>query len=237
MRLDEREVREQLYNAFKAKVKADFPQDFARFFHKWLVNYRSDPSFLYEVIGLLEDGKPHDALEDTTRSIRYGRFEDGLFVEIPSFSQTVPTEAARFVLRLFIDLLQDYLPLGSVVDLKKELLASVSAFDRATTLRFVITQRFCPLPGTDAFYPYGSVVYPLGRLQDQQQSLYFTAPLIAQVVHKGFFDETEFAYMLAMKHELILKRGCCSAGLLSAQERALLQTDISTDSKGEQHGR
>jgi hypothetical protein len=224
VQLDERKVCKQLYEAFRGRIQGELGQDVARSFHKWLVNYRADASSLYQILPLLAPKNALPTFEDVRQGIFYARTKDRFSVKIKTvcFAEDFDFLQAGYVVQVFLDLMQDYLPLGSVVDLQAEPLKDIFAVDKIENLRFVIAQRFCPIPETKLFYPYGAFVYPVGTLHDQQ-TLYFTPPLIKRVVHRGYRDELEQAYVLAMKDDFVLKRRYQSAGLASPQQRALMQ--------------
>lgn len=119
-----------------------------------------------------------------------------------------------------IDILEEILPMGSVVDLKKEYLGEKFKTEEIGNIRIVITQRFTYIKGDTAYFPYVGVVYPVGMVSDAR-TVQFTSSLINNVVFKGFSDIMEEAYVYAIKEELILRKGMHSRGFL------LKDTDIS----------
>jgi hypothetical protein len=121
-----------------------------------------------------------------------------------------------------IDILEEILPIGSVVDLNKEYLGERFRTKEVLNIRMVITQRFTYKKGDTAYFPYVGVVYPVGMLSDTRAAQ-FTSTLISNVVFKGFSDVVEEAYVYAMKEELILRKGMHSWGFL------LKDTDISNN--------
>ena len=108
-------------------------------------------------------------------------------------------------LAIIIDALDETLPLGSVVDLKKEYLKDNLPVDEIDNVRIVITYRFLHNPKDQFYFPYAGVVYPIGSL-GQDRMLHFTSPFIARVVHKGFSDGQDEAFVSAMKQELLCNR-------------------------------
>jgi hypothetical protein len=222
VQFDERKMRKQLYGVFKTKTQDELTQDVASSFHKWLLAYRSDPSFLYQIFDLIGDKDDTDTLVDSQHNTHYHRGTEMLFVKGTGFDEGFGFAQVRYVLSLFLDLLQDYLPLGSVINLKKEPLKDIFAVDKIENLRFIITERFCCVPDTELFYPYGAHIYPIGKLQEDR-TLYLSAPLIERVVHTGFSDDVDKAYVLAMKDELLLKKRYRCAGFASARKRSLIQ--------------
>lgn len=60
-------------------------------------------------------------------------------------------------------------------------------------------------------YIYGGVVYPVANFNGKE-ILKFTPSLIEKILHKGYQDEQEDAYIYLMKQELILEKNIHMAG-------------------------
>jgi len=116
------------------------------------------------------------------------------------------------------DLTSEVLPLGTVVSLKKEHLGRIINVSRIESARFIITNRFLPMPGGELWYPYAGHVYPFGP-DGTGNPIYFTGTLIEEVVHMGYRDEQDEAYVLAMKRELIVERNMHSVTFSTGEER------------------
>ena len=77
-----------------------------------------------------------------------------------------------------IDIMEHVLPLGSVVDLKKDFLKNVIGnTDKVENFRVVITDRFFYQKGDRLYFPYAGVLYPIGAFQKQER-LNFTSAVI-----------------------------------------------------------
>ncbi|MCL1976202.1 MAG: DUF4176 domain-containing protein [Firmicutes bacterium] len=120
----------------------------------------------------------------------------------------------KTILKLIADCYCDILPLGSVIDLNKDFLSKAFDVDKFDSIRFIITQRFAYEEGMESYFTYGAVAYPFGSLISKRL-LYFTPPLIEQVVHRGYSDQQEEIFVGVVKNELIVNRGLFSAGFSS----------------------
>jgi len=120
-------------------------------------------------------------------------------------------------LAILIDVYDEIVPLGSVVDLKKEYLKDSLPVDKIENVRIVITHRFLHNPQEKFYFPYAGVVYPLGSFGNERV-LHFTSPFIERVVHRGFSDEQDEAFVLAMKRELLGDRHIHSYAFASRDE-------------------
>ena len=116
-----------------------------------------------------------------------------------------------------LDLLEDTLPLGSVVDLKKSAYKNVPEASEVEHIRMVITYRFLGKEEDSHYFPYAGVVYPTGML-GRKEVLYFTRPLVEKVVREGYRDEQEDAYVYLMKKELVIEKGKNSFGYATKEE-------------------
>lgn len=109
-----------------------------------------------------------------------------------------------------IELTEPILPLGSLVQLRKELFAGAVDISRLDTIRVVITHRFVR-ENEETYYTYGGVVYPVANFNGKE-ILKFTPSLIEKTLHKGYQDEQEDAYIYLMKQEYILEKDIHMAG-------------------------
>ena len=109
-----------------------------------------------------------------------------------------------------IELTEHILPLGSLVQLRKELFAGAIDISRLDNIRVVITHRFVR-EDEETYYTYGGVVYPVANFNGKE-ILKFTPSLIEKTLHKGYKDEQEDAYIYLMKQELILEKDIHMAG-------------------------
>jgi hypothetical protein len=230
-KMDTRGLQRELYQNVRRCLNAEFGEELALLLHKWLVAYKTNQTFLYEVSDLLNN-KTTSEYVDKGKAITYQRYDENLLIVRQSETIVVPFAAAKRGVQLMADALQDYLPLGSVVDLKKSPFASVLSEDAYESLRIVITQRFTCVPGTKAYFPYGGIVYPLGT-PGSGQMVYFTSPLIERVVHKGFDDEVEVAFVFSMKGALLFEKQYHSVAFSSLDERKATQRALA-DRKGQQ---
>lgn len=122
-----------------------------------------------------------------------------------------------------IDIQETILPLGSVVDLKKEFFKEQVKLKDVDKVRIVITHRFLYGKDDTVYFPYAGVVYPTGMF-GSQKVINFTSALIEKVVHKGFSNIQDEAYVYLMKRELILDHHMHSYAFASSEEFSKLET-------------
>ena len=115
-----------------------------------------------------------------------------------------------------ITLFEEILPLGSVVDLKKDKLSEDLDVSKVENFRIVITKRFVGA-GEGCFYPYGAVLYPIG-FGGTGKVISFTPALIEKVIYTGYSDEMEDAFVFQMKYKLVVEQRRKSAGFATRQE-------------------
>jgi hypothetical protein len=135
--------------------------------------------------------------------------KEELHVSRKDTSSSFHIASAKQALQIMIDLFEDYLPLGSVVDLDKEKLGSTLELAQTEHFRVVINQRLSALPDTPVYFSYGGLIYPVGAFEGAE-SIYFSSDLISDVVHTGYSDESDLAYLALMKTELVIKRSYTS---------------------------
>lgn len=112
----------------------------------------------------------------------------------------LPLEVFDLILLSIKSYMQEYLPLGSVVTLNKEKLGIED--DVLTKLTVVIEQRMIRPKGKNYYIDYRAIPYPTGIFNDKMY-VYFSSDIIEEVVFKGFADEDNEGYEVALKESLI----------------------------------
>lgn len=131
-----------------------------------------------------------------------------------------------------IAFLEELLPLGSVVELKKEYMEDhMPVLKKAGKVRIVITERYLSYTG-NSYFPYAGVPYPTGTFASSRR-LVFSPALVDKVLLTGFTDEQEQAYQYLMKQEYLLEKEMDMCGFEPAEERERMQKMM----EEEDHGR
>lgn len=209
------ELPDQLYEGVRSYLADKFGQDRETELHRWLVYYKDDPSFLNQVYRLICSSSLADSMDEThsinddARGFSYQVVKDELIVRASEQEASVPVQDAASALQIMIDACESYLPLGSIVDLDKDLLSGAVEPASMGNFRVVISQRMAAVPGVPLYFNYGATVYPVGTFKGCR-SIYFTPDLIKDVIYVGFSDDTEKAYIAALKTELLFKRNLSS---------------------------
>ena len=177
-------------------------------------------TFLYEVYQAFIDQERFRI--DEQRGIEYEKDQDLYFIRYQGEEWSFEYKHMKELLERSIGIFEDMLPLGSVVDLKKEFLQKGSETELPDTIRMVIVQRYVGESPEGFYYPYAGAVYPIGN-PGNTKLLEFTPALIQTVVSRGYSDEQEEAYQYLMKQEVFLHRGLHSMGFADEEERSAYQ--------------
>lgn len=182
--------------------------------------------FLYDVNKCIVKGG--NLVTDPINMVSYEKEEDKHKLTIKGECIELTIEQVKRVVSGLIDILDDVLPLGSVVKLKDsflDLLAKGKAFDKENAF-MIITNRYVFNNEVKAYFQYSATVYPIGLLPDGR-TIHFTTPLIDKVIHKGYKDEKDIAYNFLMKNELIIEKDMHSMSFSTEDEREMFN-DIYT---------
>lgn len=168
--------------------------------------------------------KTYEALEENERfvmdeelGLNYRNDGEDYILSLDNQECSCEKACFRKVLINLLDLIEDTLPLGTVVDLRKDIYKAAPQVEKIEHIRMVITYRFLGKESDTHYYPYGGVVYPTGMM-GEKQILYFTRPLVDKVVHKGFVDEKEDMYVYLMKKDLVIGGNRNSFGYATKEE-------------------
>ncbi len=115
----------------------------------------------------------------------------------------LPEDVFVELLSFVIEITREVLPLGTVVELNPTYFKPNEQSEEPT--KVVITERFIAPTGYNSYFPYGGIIYPIGEMT-KEAKVYFTKPLIKQIVHRGFADKTEDAFVFLMKEEFIVDK-------------------------------
>lgn len=110
-------------------------------------------------------------------------------------------EEIKTILQNMILILEDTLPLGSVVELDLSECGIESEIP-LTNVKVLIVDRFMRKEKENFYVPYCGVVYPFGNTKKQ---LFFTKKGVTSIVSRGYEDEQENAFIAGMKRELLKK--------------------------------
>lgn len=128
----------------------------------------------------------------------------------------------RRIISVIIDIYEKIYPLGTVVDLKKEYYRGLFPVDNMDHIRVVIQSRFIECLDT-IYVPYVGIVYPIGNVDTMTSVLHFTPKAIENVVHMGYSDDEEIAYLFQKKNELLLENNKHSTAFATLEELKMLQ--------------
>ena len=113
--------------------------------------------------------------------------------------------------------------LGSVVEVDiREL--KLETEKPVSSIKAVIVDRFMKKETEKQYVPYCGIIYPFG---DSKKQLFFTEQAIHTVIHYGYTDRQEDAYVALIKREII-KKGYSSYSFAEAEDDKIrmLQSDI-----------
>ena len=183
----------------------------------WVLHYMKRIDFLYRIHEWIVNDTIKD-LYDTNRNISYKKAEKNIYATGKSFAFKIEEGNMLKIIEGMAELLIPLIPLGTIVDLKKDHLSDTFDTEQIRNLRFMVDYRYSYYEESKIYLPYGGVVYPLGHLSDEK-ILYFSPLLIEKVVHMGYKDEMEEAYEVEMKSELILRKRMKSVVFASHDEK------------------
>lgn len=210
--MDSKDYRLKLFNEYIENAEYIHEKEYDTLKYmasKWVL----DINELRELRKAFIEGDRH--YESKKYKINFDVDEEEYILSYENFEINLKKDNYETFLMTTLDILEDILPLGSVVDLRKDVYGDKIDIDN---LRMVITYRYIIKEDDGYYFPYAGVVYPIGMLFDNSKVFHFTAPLIEKVVMRGYSDEADDVFSYYMKQEMIVKEGLHTYGYMSNEK-------------------
>lgn len=216
-----KEWQEALWKEYLAE--SDYLKDKAEQLEEMGKPFFNNAAFLYEIYPLIGTGR--ESREDKESGVMFETEAGDMHIlRKDGKALCFKTKEIRKLLEDMIGMFEEILPIGSIVDLKKETLSENMDVSEIKQFRVAIVKRFIG-NGEGCYYPYGAVVYPVGTA-GTGRLISFTPALIENLVFTGYRDEVEEYFIYRMKQELIIRQGRKSAGFATKQELEELRNSI-----------
>lgn len=201
-------------------LKLGMSDEQAEVFSKFFVDQADNSFELHDMLLDLVSGKQSLKFQGLACKVENDNvvFELGLHVFSLSF------ELAKDFLIAMIGILEPIQPLGTVVDLKAEYVAGMTEHP-VDNYRVIIIERFVYLKELEAYFEYVGVAYPIGRIR-KDAVIQFTPRMIDKVVHAGFSDLQEEAFVKLLKAEMIVEQGYTSMAFIDKDKHSSFQKSV-----------
>lgn len=177
--------------------------------------YKNQINRLYRIYDFLNS----EEKEFIDNNIKFEKQDSNLCLNIKGKTMIISIKNFKNLLEGSIDILEDILPIGTIIELKNKFIKSLYKDTKfKENPKFIIIRRFLSKEGSLAYFPYAAVPYPTGELNDRN-NIYLTSQAIEKVVYKGFSDEKDLAFICVMKSEMIFRKNMKSISFSSEEER------------------
>ncbi|MBE5934409.1 MAG: DUF4176 domain-containing protein [Lachnospiraceae bacterium] len=176
---------------------------------------QSDLSLFYDMNRAIMQGGGHINRKDLNIEFLC----NGSMCEMNTLFGRMNMEAMDFrkIITTFIEFYEPIYPIGTVVELKKEAFKSIIDISNIDKLKVVIAHRVIPISDS-RFMPYIGVIYPVGPTGEPNDGLHFTPAAIEKVVHMGYADDQELAFLFNIKYHAIVEMDMHSTAFFTKEE-------------------
>lgn len=175
--------------------------------------YQEKYDFLFEIYKSMFNCI--DYLEDEAGLVFCNKGNES-YLEINERKVVMLTEDVKTLVIDLLDILEDTLPLGTVVDIRKDLFSDRDEIQELEYIRMIIIYRFMG-DNDKYFFPYAGVVYPTGML-GSDDIYFFTRAMIDKIISRGYSDADEEHFVYVAKNELIIEEGMNSVGYAPTED-------------------
>ena len=182
---------------------------------------QGDLSLFYRMNDILDEGSGEYEYKDEKLELHFYK-KDNLFVLDSSFgSISLDYYTYKTIISKIIDIYSETYPLGTVVDLDKDLFDDIVDLEADEPFRVVILNRLTPI-SDDLFFYYTGVVYPVGNSGTNVNMVHFSPVTIKNLVHRGYSDKEDREYIEIKKKELLIDMGMHSTNIITKEEQEML---------------
>ena len=219
MTLDQDRMNDVLFEEWM-KVNAPFNSEEGMIFTDVKRIIGSDLSLLYQMNKMIVRGEGQ--VLDNDLGINFICHNDICILKTNYGQIELHSDAFRSTIAALVDIYEDVYPLGSVVELRPEVFKDVLPIDQIDELFVVITYRYVPYT-ENSYVQYVGSIYPVGNLGVIKSDLHFTHKTVKSVLHRGYSDEKELAYLYQVKKSLIVEDNYHSTGFITTEDRKQLE--------------
>lgn len=184
--------------------------------------YMADTQLLQRLYYAYKKQFPSLELHHGQDIISFQYDKETCFINFPNKKIEFPKALFAKLFPYVIEITKEILPLGTVVELNPAYFNSDQQPDVPT--KIVITERFVAPKEYSSYFPYGGIIYPIGEIQ-KNTKIHFTDPLIKKIVHHGYQDEAENAFIYLIKEEFIVDKDMLSIEY-SKEDMKRFETDV-----------
>lgn len=171
-------------------------------------------SVIYKLLDAANDNR--ESFSDPVYGLSYTKENDSFKVTLNNSSASFSETQMKDIFCAVADIFCSVLPAGSVIKLKKDIKDDTMKNEDPLIM---IDRRFVyAAENSKAFYTYSGIIYPFGSY-NKCIRFNFTPNAVAEVIHKGYSDETEEAFVFKAKDELCVKMGMHSFSCASKEDK------------------
>lgn len=175
----------------------------------------NDLSIFYNMNKYIVLGKGE--IQNKELQLSFACSEKNIYLKSSYGDIEMDAEEFRKIIAAIIDIYEVVYPVGTVVDLDKNYFKHRFNVDEIDDLRVVISHRYVPY-GENMYIPYMGIHYPFGPLPVANNGVLFTPRAIKKVVHMGYSDEEEKAFLYKVKEAFIIEGNKQSTSFLVDNE-------------------
>jgi hypothetical protein len=219
MTLDQERMNDVLFEEW-VKNNGPFTSEEGKIFTDLKRIIGSDLSLLYQMNKMIVRGEGQ--VLDNNQGINFICQNDMAMLKTNYGHIELHSEEFRRTIAALVDIYEDVYPLGSVVELRKEVFKDILPIDEIEDLYVVITYRYVPYT-ENSYVQYVGSLYPVGNLGAIKNDLHFNHKTVKRVLQRGYSDVKEIAYLYQVKKNLIVEENFHSTGFITSEDKRKLE--------------
>lgn len=161
-----------------------------------------DMTVFCEINNMLDNNEEAYEYNNDNIHIKINKIKNKYILECGSDKDELRDKDFERIITGIIDIYSEVYPLGTVVEIKKEIVDNIVEENIDEAINVIILDRLVPI-SKENYAQYAGSIYPMGNIGKKTPLLYFSRNSIEKVIQMGYSDKEEIEFVNDKKRRVI----------------------------------
>lgn len=161
-----------------------------------------DMTVFCEINNMLDNNEETYEYNNDNIHIKLNKIKNKYILECGSDKDELKDKDFERIITGIIDIYSEVYPLGTVVEIKKEIVDNIVEENIDEAINVIILDRLVPI-SKENYAQYAGSIYPMGNIGKKTPLLYFSRNSIEKVIQMGYSDKEEIEFVNDKKRRVI----------------------------------